>query len=169
MGLFTADVNNLRELYVATLEHTLSSERQIAEKGLPTMIEKATHPQLKQAFEQHLRETQQHVMRLEAILDAAEGEVGESKCKVTSALIAQAESMVSDAANDEMRDVVLIAAGNKVEHFEIAAYGTLRTWALLLGENEQAAILERTLDEEEQADDTLTALAEQLNVAAPVA
>jgi len=168
MGLFSADVNNLRELYLSTLEHTLNSERQIAEKGLPAMIEKATNPQLKQAFTQHLRETQQHVMRLQAILDATEGEASEAKCKITAALISEAESQIKDAANEEIRDVVLIAAGNQVEHHEIAVYGTLRTWALTLGEQEQAAILEKTLHEEENADSMLTMLSEQLNVAVPV-
>ncbi len=168
MGIFSADVNNLRELYLSTLEHTLNSERQIAEKGLPAMIEKATNPQLKQAFTQHLRETQEHVMRLEAILDATEGEANEAKCKVTAALISEAQSQVSDAANEEIRDVILIAAGNQVEHHEIAVYGTLRTWALILGEREQAAILEKILHEEENADSMLTMLSEQLNIAVPV-
>lgn len=169
MGLFTADVNNLRELYLTTLEHALNSERQIAEKGLPAMIEKATNPQLKRAFTQHLEETKQHAMRLQAILDSVEGEANEAKCKVTAALISEAESQIKDAANEEIRDVVLIAAGNQVEHHEIAVYGTLRTWAALLGENEHAAILEKTLEEEENADAVLTEIAEQINVAAPVA
>lgn len=169
MGIFTADVNNLRELYLTTLEHALNSERQIAEKGLPAMIEKATNATLKQAFSRHLEETKQHVMRLQAILDAVEGEANESKCRVTAALISEAESQVKDAANEEIRDVVLIAAGNQVEHHEIAVYGTLRTWAELLGETEHAAILGKTLEEEENADAVLTELSERLNIAAPVA
>jgi ferritin-like metal-binding protein YciE len=169
MGIFSADVNNLRELYLTTMEHALNSERQIAEKGLPAMIEKATNPHLKRAFSRHLEETRQHVMRLQAILDAAEGEANEAKCKVTAALISEAESQIKDAANEEIRDVVLIAAGNQVEHHEIAIYGTLRTWAELLGESEHAAILDKTLEEEENADAVLTELSERLNVAAPVA
>lgn len=169
MGLFTADVNNLRELYLTTLEHTLNSERQIAEKGLPAMIEKATNLALRQALSRHLEETKQHVLRLQAILDATEGEANEAKCKVTAALISEAESQIKDAANEEIRDVVLIAAGNQVEHHEIAVYGTLRTWAELLGETEHAAILDKTLEEEENADAVLSELAERLNIAAPVA
>jgi ferritin-like metal-binding protein YciE len=169
MGIFTPDVNNLRELYVTGLERALNSEKQIVEKGLPAMIEKATSPELKQAFETHLKESQEHVARLERILDAQEGEVNESKCKVTAALISGAESDISDAANEGIRDVVLIAAGNQVEHHEIAVYGTLRTWAEVLGEDADAAILDKTLAEEEAADELLTSLAEEINVEAPVA
>jgi ferritin-like metal-binding protein YciE len=169
MGIFTPDLNNLRELYVTGLERALNSEKQIVEKGLPAMIEKATSPELKQAFETHLKESQEHVARLERILDAAEGEANESKCKVTAALISGAESDIKDAANDSIRDVVLIAAGNQVEHHEIAVYGTLRTWAEVLGEDEDAAILDKTLAEEEAADELLTSLAEEINVEAPVA
>jgi ferritin-like metal-binding protein YciE len=169
MGIFTPDVNNLRELYVTGLERALNSEKQIVEKGLPAMIEKATSPELKQAFETHLKESQEHVARLERILEAAEGEANESKCKVTAALISGAESDIKDAANDSIRDVVLIAAGNQVEHHEIAVYGTLRTWAEVLGEDEDAAILDKTLAEEEAADELLTSLAEEINVEAPVA
>jgi len=169
MGLFTPDVNNLRELYINQLKRALNSERQIADKGLPAMIEKATNPQLKEAFRNHLAETNEHISRLERILDATEGEVDDSKCKVTASLISEAESNISDSANEGIRDVVLIAAGNQVEHHEIAIYGTLRTWAEILGENEDAAILEKTLDEEEAADELLTELSQQINVAAPVA
>jgi ferritin-like metal-binding protein YciE len=169
MGIFTPDVNTLRELYISTLEHTLNSERQIAEKGLPAMIDKATTPQLKAVFQQHLSETKQQIARLERMLDSEEGEVNEAKCKVTAALISQAESNVGDAANDQIRDIILIAAGNQVEHHEIAVYGTLRTWAEILGENDHVTMLERSLEEEENADDLLTELAAEVNVAAAVA
>jgi ferritin-like metal-binding protein YciE len=169
MGIFTPDVNNLRELYITGLKRALNSERQIADKGLPAMIEKATSPQLKDAFRNHLIETREHVARLERILDADSGEADDSKCKVTASLISGAESDISDAANQGIRDVILIAAGNQVEHHEIAVYGTLRTWAEIIGENEDAAILEKTLDEEEAADELLTELSQEINVAAPVA
>jgi ferritin-like metal-binding protein YciE len=127
MGIFTPDVNNLRELYLSELQRALNSEKQIVEKGLPAMIEKSTSPELAQAFRDHLSESKQHIIRLERILDAAQGEVNESKCKVTAALISSAESEIGDAANGQIRDVILIAAGNQVEHHEIAVYGTLRT------------------------------------------
>ena len=169
MGIFTPDVNNLRELYINKLQHALSSEKQIVEKGLPAMIEKSTSPELAQAFRDHLSESKQHIIRLERILDAAQGDVTDSKCKVTAQLISSAESAISDAANPEIRDVILIAAGNQVEHHEIAVYGTLRTWASILGETDDVALLEKTLDEEEQADEILTELSREINVEAAVA
>jgi ferritin-like metal-binding protein YciE len=169
MGIFTPDVNTLRELYISKLEHTLNSERQIVEKGLPAMIEKSSSPELAEAFRTHLEESKMHVSRLERILDACEGEVNDTKCKVTAALISSAESTIGDTANDGVRDVVLIAAGNEVEHHEIAVYGTLRTWAEILGEDEDASVLQKTLDEEIHADKVLTQLSQQINVAAPVA
>jgi ferritin-like metal-binding protein YciE len=169
MGIFSADVNNLRELYIQTLKRTLSSERQIVGKGLPAMIEKATHPDLADAFRNHLVESRQHVARLERILDADSGEADDSKCKVTSSLISSADADISDAANESIRDVILIAAGNQIEHHEIAVYGTLRTWAEILGESQHAALLDKTLAEEENADEKLTELSQEINVAAPVA
>lgn len=168
MGIFTADVNTLRELYLNGLEHALSSERQIVNKGLPAMIEKSASPELTEAFRTHLEESRVHVTRLERILDAEAGEVNDSKCKVTAELISTAESEIGDAANPEIRDVILIAAGNKIEHHEIAVYGTLRTWAEVLGEAGDAALLEKTLDEEINADELLTELSQQINVEAPV-
>jgi len=164
MGVFTPDVNNLRELYVSMLERALNSEKQIVEKGLPAMIEKSSSPELAEAFRTHLEESKVHVSRLERILDAEEGEVNESKCKVTAQLISSAEADISDAANEGIRDVILIAAGNQVEHHEIAVYGTLRTWAEALGETVAAALLEKTLEEEENADELLSELAQQINV-----
>jgi ferritin-like metal-binding protein YciE len=169
MGIFTPDMNTLLELYRAELERALNMEKQIAEKGLPAMIKNATNAELQQAFRSHLDETQEHILRLERILDEIEGEPNEAKCKVASSLIASAESDVSDTKDAMLRDVVLIAAGNQVEHHEIAVYGTLRTWAEVLGEPEQAEVLERTLEEEKAADAKLTALAMQINVEAPVA
>jgi len=169
MGIFTPDVNNLRELYTAMLQRALNSEKQIVEKGLPAMIEKSTNPDLAEAFRKHLDESKMHISRLERILDIEEGEDNELKCKVTAALISSAESEISDAANEGIRDVILIAAGNQVEHHEIAIYGTLRTWAAILGEDDDVLLLEKTLDEEEQADEILTELSQEINVEAPVA
>jgi ferritin-like metal-binding protein YciE len=169
MGVFTPDVNNLRELYQTELERALNSEKQIVEKGLPAMIEHASSPELRKAFQTHLEESKEHVVRLERILDEVEGEANDSKCKVTAALIGQAESDIKDASNAELRDVVLIAAGNQVEHHEIAIYGTLVTWAEVLGEHQQAATLEKTLTEEKNADELLTQLSQHINVEAPVA
>ncbi len=163
MGLFTPDVDDLRQLYQTCLEHQLSSEKQIVD-ALDTMIEKSTNPQLASAFRTHQAETREHASRLQRILNDVEGEANDSKCKITSAMISATESEVGDAGNESVRDVVLIAAGNKVEHFEIASYGTLRTWAQVLGENEHAQLLEKTLEEEKHADEVLTQLSNQINV-----
>jgi ferritin-like metal-binding protein YciE len=164
MGIFAPEVNNLRELYVTNLQRALNMEKQIVEKGLPAMIEKSTSPELAEAFRSHLEESKQHVSRLERILDAQVGEDSDSKCKVMATLISAAESDISDAANEAIRDVVLIAAGNQVEHHEIAVYGTLLNWAEILGENNDAALLEKTLTEEENADALLSELATEINV-----
>jgi ferritin-like metal-binding protein YciE len=169
MGIFTPDDKNLHDLYIALLERTLSSERQIVEEGLPAMIDKATNRDLTEVFRKHLEESKMHVARLERILDAEEGEANTSRCKTTDALIGSAESDVSNAASQGLRDAVLIAAGNKLEHHEIAVYGTLRTWAAILGEHEDVDILEKTLDEEERADDALTKLSREINAEAAVA
>jgi ferritin-like metal-binding protein YciE len=167
--MFSADVEDLRALYETELQRALNSEKQIIEKGLPAMIENATNPELKQAFTAHLEESKEHISRLERILDQLEGEVEESKCKVTATLISTAESDVKDTKDKNLRDVVLIAAGNQVEHHEIAVYGTLRTWAEVLGEDAAAKLLQKTLSEEEKADKLLSQLAAKINVEAPVA
>jgi ferritin-like metal-binding protein YciE len=166
MGIFTPDVNNLRELYVSMLERALNSEKQIVEKGLPAMIEKASSPELAEAFRTHLDESREHAARLERILRAEAGEVNDSKCKVTAQLISSAEDEIGDATNEAIRDVILIAAGNQIEHHEIAVYGTLRTWAEVLGKEEHAVLLEKILEEEENADELLSELAQQINVEA---
>jgi len=169
MGLFTPDMNNLRELYRTMLQRTLDSERQIVDDGLPKMIENSTNSQLKNAFRTHLEESKEHVSRIERILRENDGEASASKCKVTAALISEGGSSAKDAKDQTLRDVVLIAAGNQVEHHEIAIYGTLRNLAIILGEAEHAALLDKTLEEEKHADKILTELSEQINVAAPVA
>lgn len=169
MGLFTPDMNNLRELYRTMLQRSLDSERQIVEDGLPKMIDNSTNSQLKNAFRTHLEESKEHISRLERIMRDNDGEASTSKCKVTAALISEGSASAKDAKDQTLRDVVLIAAGNQVEHHEIAIYGTLRNMAIILGEAEHAALLDKTLDEEKHADKLLTELSEQINVAAPVA
>ena len=168
MGLFTPDFENLRELYTESLQRQLSSEKQVSEV-LSDMIDKSTAIQLRTAFQQHLAETKMHVSRLERVLDQNTGEASDAKCKITAALISGAQSDICSAKEGALRDVVLIACANRVEHDEIAAYGTLKNWATVLGETEHATILNKTLEEEKNADKILTALAQGINVAAPVA
>lgn len=166
MGLFTPDIDNLRELYTTTLQRQLNSEGQIVE-ALEEMVKKSTAPQLAAAFQQHLEESKTHVSRLQRILDENTGEHESSKCKITAALVSGAQSDISAAKDDGIRDVILIAAGNHVEHFEISAYGTLRNWAMVLGETAHAELFDKTLEEEKNADKVLTKLADQINLAAP--
>ena len=168
MGLFTPDNDTLRELYVVQLRKALNMEKQIVD-SLPTMIEKSSQPELANAFRTHLEESKEQYGRLERILNATDGEISDKKCSVASALISEGQSDISDAGNPQVRDVVLIAAGNQIEHHEIAVYGTLIAWAQALGEDKHAVTLSRSLEEEKHADKVLTQLAEQINVAAPVA
>lgn len=167
MGLFTPDVNTLRELYTTELQKALNMEKQIVEKGLPTMIENSTSPELANAFRTHLEESREQVARLEQILQDSTGDVDDKTCKAMSALIAEGGSSAKDATDPTLRDVVLIAAGNQVEHHEIAVYGTLISWAGILGESNHVSLLKVSLQEEKNADELLTSLAQQINVEAP--
>jgi len=165
MKLFSADLDSLRDLYRNQLRMLLSTEQQITE-ALPTMIEKATDVQLKQAFQSHLQETRVHVTRLQDILREELREAEPIKCKVLSALVSEAEDMIKDATDVTVRDVALIAAAQRVEHYEIASYGAVRRWAQILGEAEQAALLDKTIQEEGHADHLLTSISNRVNVEA---
>jgi ferritin-like metal-binding protein YciE len=169
MGLFTPNLTNLQELYTTKLKKALNMERQIVEKGLPTMIENATSPELQNAFRTHLEESREQQTRLEQILQERTGDVDDASCPGIKALISEGSSDASDAKDAQLRDVVLISGGNEIEHHEIAVYGTLINWANVLGEAGHASLLEKSLAEEKNADKLLTQLAEQINVGAPVA
>jgi ferritin-like metal-binding protein YciE len=162
MKVFSANLDNLRKLYVNQLQMLLSAENQIME-ALPKMIEGARDVQLRQAFQSHLQETQVQARRLEEILGEAAGEAKEVKCKVLAALAAETEDMVKDAADDSVRDAALISAGQRVEHYEIACYGAVRRWAQLLGETQHAELLDKTIREEGHADHLLTEIAQRVN------
>lgn len=165
MALFAGNIDDLRELYTTQLRYLLSTEEQII-KALPKMIDAATNTQLKQGLETHLRETEQQRQRLEQILGDLEGEADDKKCAVTAALIAAGEVTVKASNDDGVRDAGIIASCQKIEHFEIASYGSARDWAKLLGENEQAQMLEQTLNEEKHADEVLTQASHIANQAA---
>ena len=161
MKFFSANLQDLRELYINNLQKALDMEQSIT-KALPTMIEKSTDPQLKQAFTNHLEETRGHVAKVERILQG-HGKDETVTCKVINGLVTEAQDGIKDAGDESVLDMTLIAAGQQVEHHEIAVYGTLRTWALLLGESENAATLDSILDEEKQADSLLTSIADYVN------
>ncbi|MBV8630576.1 MAG: ferritin-like domain-containing protein [Silvibacterium sp.] len=165
MKFFSANIDSLRELYVNQLKSMLSAERQITD-ALPKMIDKSTDTQLRQAFQSHLQETEGHVQRLEQILSEAADDTDDIKCKVLDSMVDEAESMISDVHDDSVRDALLIAAGQRVEHFEMASYGTLRNWAQILGETGHAQMLEQTLNEEKHADQLLTQISDKVNPSA---
>src|SRR6266852_6858319 len=119
MKFFSANLDSLRKLYVNQLQMLLSVEQQII-KAFPTMIENATDPQLKQAFQSHLQETEVQAERVADILTATTGSAEPVKCKVLAALVEEAEDMVKDATDESVRDAALIAAAQRVEHYEIA-------------------------------------------------
>ena len=163
MKFFSANLDSLRKLYFDQLQQLHSAETQITE-ALPKMIQSATEPQLKNALQTHLQETKGHVARLEQILNEAKGSVDSKKSKGMAALITEGEDVIKDAADQSVRDAGIIAAAQKVEHYEIAAYGTVRQFAWVLGENAAAGVLDMTLKEEGQADHLLTSIAERINV-----
>jgi ferritin-like metal-binding protein YciE len=162
MKVFSANLDNLRKLYINQLQMLLSTEQQITE-ALPKMIEKSSDTQLKQAFQSHLQETEMHVQRLEQILNQAAGDAKPVKCKVMAALAIEGEDAVKDAADDAVRDAALISAGQRVEHYEIAVYGAVRRWAQLLGETSHVELLDKTIKEEGHADHLLTEIADRVN------
>jgi ferritin-like metal-binding protein YciE len=165
MKLFSANIEDLRTLYIENLKKALDMEQKIT-KELPKMIEKSTDAELKTAFQTHLRQTEGHVSRVEALLRKTIGEASTSTCKVINGLATEAEDSIKDAKDAGIRDVTLIAAGQQVEHHEMAVYGTLRTWATILGLNEDAQSLQSILKEEEAADKLLTSIADHVNLQA---
>jgi ferritin-like metal-binding protein YciE len=162
MALFGGNIEDLRSLYTTQLRYLLSTEEQIVD-ALPKMIDAATDMQLKHALQTHLRETDMHRQRLDGILRDLAGDNDDKKCSVTSALISAGEHTIKAAKDNAVRDAGIIAAAQKVEHFEIASYGTVRDWAYLLGETQHAALLQATLDEEKRADQVLTDVSQQRN------
>ena len=165
MKFFSANLDSLRKLYIDQLQQLHSAETQITE-ALPKMIQSATEPQLKNALQTHLQETKGHVARLEQILNQATGSVDSKKSKGMAALITEGEDVIKDAADNSVRDVGIIAAAQKVEHYEMAAYGTVRTFAEILGHDAQAALLDQTLEGEKHADSVLTQISDTANTRA---
>ncbi|HEY2860205.1 MAG TPA: DUF892 family protein [Terracidiphilus sp.] len=174
MKWLSEDFKNLRALWVNQLRVLLSAEEQVV-RALPDMITHAADTQLQQAFQSHLRETEVHIKRLEQILsglkhgDPQVDDIAPMKCKAIAALRAEAEDIMADARDAWVRDAALIAVAQRVEHYEIAAYGTVRQWAWVLGETEAAELLNQTAKEEGNADHLLTSIAERVNPKAKAA
>lgn len=152
-------LESLKDLYLEQLKDLYSAETQLLD-ALPKMADGASASDLKQAFSAHHRQTQEHVRRLERIFkDLGESPKGHT-CEGMKGLVREGEQMLSTKGEPSVLDAGLIAAAQRVEHYEIAGYGTVRTYAELLGRDEHVTLLERTLDEEEETDELLTRLAE---------
>jgi ferritin-like metal-binding protein YciE len=155
------ELNTLQDLFVAQLKDLYDAEHRLTE-AIPKMIEAAHSPDLKQAFQQHLEETETHVIRLEQILRELGCEPERETCDAIKGLIAEGDEIINAGGNPSVKDAALIAAAQRIEHYEIAGYGTVRTFAHQLGQDRLASLLQETLDEEGNADKILTEVAEQV-------
>jgi len=152
---------SLQDLFVEQLQDLYNAENQILQ-ALPKMAKAASAPELRQAFEQHLEQSRMHVERLDRVFKQIGASSKGKPCKGMQGLIAEGEEMIKEKAEPEVRDAGLIAAAQRVEHYEIAGYGCVRTYASQLGQQQAAQLLQQTLDEEGTTDKKLTQLAERL-------
>jgi ferritin-like metal-binding protein YciE len=157
--------NALKSLYIDELKDLYSAENQLI-KALPKMAKAATSPDLRKGFEEHLEQTREHARRLELIFKGLDESPKGKKCKGMEGLIEEGSELIDEDPGDEELDAGLIAAAQRVEHYEIAGYGCVRTYAELLDEGDAAGLLEETLEEEKETDQKLTTLAEAINVTA---
>ena len=154
----------LKELYIDELKDLYNAENQLV-KALPKMAKGADSEELREAFEEHLEQTKGHVQRLEQIFEALGENPKGKKCKGMEGLIAEGSEVMQEDYEGNILDAALIGAAQRVEHYEIAGYGTVRAMAETLGESEHVDLLTQTLDEEKETDEKLTALAEEINTA----
>jgi ferritin-like metal-binding protein YciE len=160
MALFTTtELNSFQDLFVYEIEDLYDAENRLT-KALPKMADAATSSQLKQAIEQHLTETQGHVSRLETIFREMNMEPKRETCEAMKGLISEGEEVVEAKGDPDVKDAAIIAAAQRVEHYEISGYGTARSFAQRLGLTQAANLLQQTLDEEAAADKKLNEIAE---------
>ena len=152
-------LNSLNKLYLEELRDLYSAETQLV-KALPKMAKGASSDELKEAFESHFEQTKEHVERLTEIFDRLEEKPTGKTCQAMKGLIEEGSEMLEQEGDESVIDAGLIAAAQRVEHYEIAAYGTVRTFANSLGENDAAELLQQTLDEEAETDKQLSELAD---------
>jgi ferritin-like metal-binding protein YciE len=158
-------ITTLHDVYVEQLRDLYSAENQLV-KALPKMAKAASSPELAQGFTDHLEQTKEHVARLEKIFESLEEKPTGKKCKAMEGLVAEGAETIEENATPAAKDALLIAAAQRVEHYEMAGYGSVKTYARLLGEDESAKLLEQTLQEEEETDEKLTEVAESINAEA---
>ena len=159
------EINSLRELYIDQLRDLYDAEYQLI-KALPKMAEGATSEELREGIEEHLEQTRNQAQRLEQIFERLGETPKGERCKGMEGVIKEGSETLEKEMDDDTKDAAIIAAAQRVEHYEIAGYGTVRTYANLLGETEAAELLEETLDEEKETDQKLTQLAEEINIEA---
>jgi len=159
------EAQGLRDLFVDGLKDIYWAEKALT-KALPKMIKNATEEELSTALTDHLEETKGHVTRLEEVFEAIGEKAVAKKCEAMAGLIKEAEEIMEESEEGVVRDAGIIMAGQKVEHYEIATYGTLSSFAKTLGEDEAVSLLEETLQEEKNADEKLSEIAEAINVEA---
>ena len=152
-------MDSLEDLLKDEIKDIYDAEKQLT-KALPKLIKKATAEELKTALTSHLRETDEHIARLEQVFNLMQMPVRGKKCEGMQHLIAEGSEMIAECEEDGTRDALIIAAAQKCEHYEICSYGTLRVWANLLNHNDVGSIFEDTLEEEKSADLKLTNIAE---------
>lgn len=154
-------LNTLKQLYIEELRDLYSAENQLL-KALPKMAKGASSEELTLAFENHLDQTKVHVERLEEIFERLDENPKGKTCQAMKGLVEEGSEILEEDGEESVLDAGIIAAAQKVEHYEIASYGTVRTFAQLLGEDEAAEVLQETLDEEGDADKLLTQLAQEI-------
>jgi ferritin-like metal-binding protein YciE len=155
----------LKELYIDELKDLYDAENRLV-KALPEMAKAAESDELRAGFEQHLQQTKGHVDRLRQIFESLDEKPSGKKCAAMVGLIQEGQDLIDEDFADGVKDAALISAAQRVEHYEIAAYGCLKTWAGLLGETEAQSLLEQTLSEEKATDEKLTELSEEINLQA---
>jgi ferritin-like metal-binding protein YciE len=159
MGIFTKDIKNMEDLFLHTLQDIYYAEKQIV-KALPEMVENATDPQLKQGFQTHLRETENHVKRLEQVFQLTGNKAKGVDCPAIDGILKEAKEVAGEVEKQPVLDAALVAAAQAVEHYEMTRYGTLISWAKQLGHANVVSLLQQTLDEEKATDKKLTSMAE---------
>lgn len=159
MGIFTTPIKTLDDLFVHTLRDIYYAEQQIA-KNLPTMVEKATNPALKSAFQKHLTETQNQVQRLEQVFQKLGVQAKGVDCQAMDGILAEAKEIISDCADPDVRDAAMLSAAQAVEHYEITRYGSIIAYAQQLGKQDAVQPLQQTLAEEKATDQALTQIAQ---------
>lgn len=152
------EMKDLEDLFHDELKDTYDAEHQIV-KALPKMIKAATSPKLKKAFETHLTETEEHIARLQQVFEAIGKKPARKSCKAMKGLIEEGSEVIKEKADPDVKDAALIASAQRIEHYEMAAYGCLRTYAGHLGLKDAKKMLQKTLDNEGATDQKLTDLA----------